>query len=75
VFSSTAVTLLPLMTPPLASVTVPTSEVLFAICARRNNGLNGRKRQAMSAFFMVGSYYQLLAGQENYGGYGSAFDL
>jgi hypothetical protein len=48
---------------------------LFAICARRNNGLNGRKRQAMSAFFMVGSYYQLLAGQENYGGYGSAFDL
>ena len=24
---------------------------------------------------MVGSYYQLLAGQENYGGYGRAFDL
>src|ERR1700679_2419848 len=53
------------MTPPLASLTVPTSEVLFAICALRNNGLNGRMRQASSALFMVGSYCQLLAGQEN----------
>jgi hypothetical protein len=63
------------MTPPLESLTVPTSEVLFAIWARRNNGLNARTIQTSNAFFIVGSYYQLLAGQENYAEYGSAFDL
>jgi hypothetical protein len=44
------------MTPPHASLTVPTSEVLHAIWARRNNGLDARTIQASNAFFIAGSW-------------------